>query len=124
MSAEVSAMPKSSPTRSYCTSRRWTEEEARAALAALAASGLSIREFASREGLDTQRLYTWRRKLGRSVAVATMPTPPPPAFVELGAGRPERIDVLLRSGRRLRCAEEISSDTLRRLVDALEEDGC
>jgi transposase len=118
-------MPKSSPTRSYRTSRRWTEEEARAALAALAASGLSIREFASREGLDPQRLYTWRRKLGRAIVVATMRTPPPPAFIELRAGgRPDRIDVLLRSGRRLRCAEQISLSTLRRLVDALEEDGC
>jgi transposase len=117
-------MPKSSPTRSYRTSRRWTEGEARAALGALAASGLSIRGFASREGLETQRLYRWHRKLGQAVVLATMPAPAPPAFVELRAGRPERIDVVLRSGRRLRCAEQISSSTLRRLVDALEEDEC
>ncbi len=113
-------MPK--PMPSYRTSRRWTEEEARAALAAHAASGLPMGVFASREGLDAQRLYVWRRKF-ESTGGARMPTPPP--FVELRASRPERVEVVLRSGRVLRCTEEISSGALRRLVEVLEEEaGC
>jgi hypothetical protein len=77
--------------------------------------------FASREGLDVQRLYVWRRKLERSVGARTKTTP----FVEIRASRPERVEVVLRSGRLLRCAEEISSSALRRFIDVLEEErGC
>lgn len=112
-------MPK--PMPSYRTSRRWTEEEARAALAALTASGLPLRVFASRERLDVQRLYVWRRKLESSVGASM--TPPP--FVELRASRPERVEIVLRSGRLLRCAEELSSGALRRFIEVLEEEaGC
>jgi transposase-like protein len=74
--AEDSAMPNASPIPSYRTSRRWTKEEAVAALAALAASGLSMRAFASREGFDVQRLYLWRRKLEKK----NKPAQPP--FIE------------------------------------------
>ena len=56
-------MPRSATTSSYRTSARWTESEARAALSALDASSLSVIAFAQREGLDAQRLYSWRRKL-------------------------------------------------------------
>jgi transposase-like protein len=121
VAAEDSAMPK--PMPSYRTSRRWTEEEARAAFAALRVSGLPMRVFASREGLDVQRLYVWRRKLESSVG-ANM-TPPPPPFVELRASPSERVEVVLRSGRLLRCAEEIASGALRRFIEVLEEEaGC
>ena len=117
--AEDSAMPNASPIPSYRTSRRWTKEEAVAALAALAASGPSMRAFASREGLDVQRLYLWRRKLEKK----NKPARPP--FVEVRASHSERVEVVLRSGRVLRCAEEISSSVLRRFIEALEEqEGC
>ncbi len=43
-------MPKLPPLPLYRTRRRWTEKEAREALAALAASRLSTRAFATREG--------------------------------------------------------------------------
>lgn len=115
-------MPKSFPMPSYRTSLRWTEEEARAALAALAASGLTMRAFALREGLDVQRLYAWRRKLETS-AKASKRSPPP--FVEIRPGRPDRVEVVVRTGRILRCAEEISSSALRRFIEVLEgEAGC
>ena len=42
---------------------RWTEQDARAALAALERSGRPVREFAEEHGLDPQRLYAWRRRL-------------------------------------------------------------
>ena len=56
-------MPKSPPVASYVTARRWIRSDARAALAALAASGLSASGFAAREGLEVQRLRVWSRKL-------------------------------------------------------------
>jgi hypothetical protein len=54
-------MPKSRHLALYGAQDRWTESQAREALAALDASGLSAFAFARREGLDTQRLYRWRR---------------------------------------------------------------
>lgn len=115
--AEDPPMPNALPIPSYRTSRRWTEEEALAALAALKSSGLSLRAFAGREGLYVQRLYVWQRKVERSDG-ATETVPPP--FVEVRASRTERVEIVLRSGRILRCAEEISSSALRRFIEVLE----
>jgi hypothetical protein len=43
---------------------RWSEDEAREALAALGRSGQSVSAFAAEHDLDPQRLYSWRRRLG------------------------------------------------------------
>jgi hypothetical protein len=45
-------MPRFQPGLEYASCRRWTEREARAALVAQGASGLSVPAFAQREGLD------------------------------------------------------------------------
>lgn len=110
-------MPKLSPLPSYRTRRRWTEKEARAALAALAESRLSTRAFAAREGIDVQRLHSWRRKFEASPSPEVVA---PPAFVELRPASPERVEVVLRSGIILRVSESIEGATVRRLVDALD----
>ena len=47
--------------------RRWSEDEARRVIAAYAASGESVSGFATRHGIDSQRLYWWRRRLGDGV---------------------------------------------------------
>ena len=108
-------MPKSPspPPISYKTRRRWTVVEARAALAALASSGLSQSAFAAREGFDTQRLRVWRRKLGVAIT-------PAPSFVELQPRAAERVEIVLPSGVTLRVAESVDVGALRRLVDALD----
>src|SRR6185436_4852614 len=69
----------------YSRRRRWRVPEARAALDALAASGLSVSAFAEREGLDEERLYRWRRRFAREgKAEAHAVTPPAtPAIIEL-----------------------------------------
>lgn len=95
---------------------RWSAREARAALAALDASGLSIATFAKREGLVPERLYNWRRKLGESVA-------PTADFVEVRAKTSGRVEVLFPSGVTLRAAETIEPAVLARLVAALGS-GC
>lgn len=100
--------------------RRWTEEEARQAFEAFEESGLSVSAFAKTVGINPQRLSRWRRTWE-----ACSPTRASRAavdFVEVRARAPERVEVVLRSGRMLRCAEEIADATLRRLVGVLEEE--
>ena len=53
--------------------RRWKEAEARAVLAALAASGSSLTEFARVEGLEPERLRRWQRRLARDEHRAQAP---------------------------------------------------
>jgi transposase-like protein len=43
---------------------RWTERDAREVLAALRRSGKPVSVFAAEHGLDPQRVYLWRRRLG------------------------------------------------------------
>jgi transposase-like protein len=50
--------------------KRWTEDEARAVLAAWAESGQSGAEFARARGLVAQRLFWWRRRFARSALSA------------------------------------------------------
>ncbi len=111
-------MPKSHLLASYSTRRRWTVADARVVLSALNASGLSVNAFASREGLDVQRLYFWRRRLEATTEEATAV----PAFVEVLRGAAAHVEVMLRSGHVLRVLESIDGASLRRLVDALERE--
>jgi hypothetical protein len=100
------------PKPTYRTRRRWTVNEAHAALDAVAASGLSLARFAAREGLDVQRFRFWQKRLGSAR------TPP---FVELRPREPERVELVLRSGRTLRFASSIDRDELAALVHALDD---
>jgi hypothetical protein len=45
---------------------RWTEQDARNALAAVRRSVKSVSVFAAERGLDAQRVYSWRRRLGEA----------------------------------------------------------
>ena len=89
-------MPKSSVV-SLFDRPRWSVEDARAVLAALDQSGQSVSVFAAEHGLDPQRVYVWRRRLGvgaeatmfREIAVQRTPRTPPataPFEVEWASG--------------------------------------
>ena len=81
------------------TRRRWTSTDARLILKAQATSGLSVNAFATH--------------------VRT------PTFVEVMPRSAPAAEVVLRSGRILRISPTIDTPTLRRLVEALEDDtGC
>jgi len=71
---EVSPILPSTPRRSTIRDP-WTEDEARAALAAVGQSGLSLAAFARRHGLCDRQLYWWRSRLRThpSVEPATRP---------------------------------------------------
>jgi transposase-like protein len=58
--------------------KRWTVADAQAVVDRMAVSGLSVREFAEAEGLETQRIYRWRSLLGEKRR---------PAFVEVNDRR-------------------------------------
>jgi len=74
---------------------RWHERHARQTLAAWRASGLSVRAFGARHGVQEKRLHRWFRELGawpspKPRASRSSPKPrasrsslPAPAFVEL-----------------------------------------
>lgn len=113
--------------------RRWKIAEARAVLAELAASGLSLPEFASLKGLEPQRLRRWQRRLAGEPRRperprATRPAvPAPAALIELRSTssprRTEPVEIVLASGLVVRVAETIDPATVARLVTALER-GC
>lgn len=55
----------------WTTSRRWSEADARAAIAALEESGESVARFAAHQSIAAHRLYGWRRRLsGATPAIA------------------------------------------------------
>jgi len=110
-------MPKSRALAAHTIRQRWSEDDAEAVLAALDASGVSTAEFASREGLDVQRLYFWRRRLARTLRATAAP-----GFVEVRSRSIGHVEIVLRGGRILRAAESIDPGVLRRLVEALEPD--
>lgn len=112
-------MPKPFLSRSL-KRRRWSHADAQVALEALARSGLSVTAFAAREGINHQRLRWWHGRVEQKTTGAS--SRKPVAFVEVRHREPERIEIVLRSGRVLRCAEEIDTMALRRLVDGLEQD--
>lgn len=124
-------MPR--PHALYSRRRRWRVIEARAALNALAASGLSVIAFAEQEGLDKERLYRWRRRFARERKAAARAVLPPatPAIIELRPttslsprrAETELVEIALVSGVVVRVAETIAPATLARLIAALER-GC
>jgi hypothetical protein len=128
-------MPKPVYTQSSSRRRRWRAADARAVLATLATSGLSLPAFASREGLEPERLRRWQRRFAREErlpARGSRPRPGPagptaptaPAVIELRPSpRPaEPVEIVLVSGVVLRVAEAVDPAALARLVAALR--GC
>jgi len=94
--------------------RRWTRVEAQAAIDALEASGEPVARFAARHGVDTQRLYSWRRRL-RALALPSVP-----AFVEINtttaALASEAFEVVLQTGEVVRVPTRFDDGALRRLL--------
>jgi transposase-like protein len=124
---EVLTMQKtrSRSSSTYLIHRRWTAEDAREALAAQARSGLTLRAFAAREGLDAQRLDRWRRRLAadRAAPFVEIPRPAIEAAIPVAgaAGGPrERFEIVLGSGRVVRVAESFDANALRCLLEVVD----
>lgn len=110
-------MPRSKFRTSASRAPRWTPEQASRTLEKHASSGLSVAEFAAREGLDAKRLYRWRERLGAAglVSAAAAPT-----FVEVKAARQTRVEVVLRSGHVLFIPDSFDAGALTQLIEILE----
>jgi transposase-like protein len=114
-------MPETRVMR-FRTRRRWTKTDAREALAEQRASGLSIVEFAEKEGFHPERLFRWDRQL--SAPAPKDASQSGPQFVEIHRVAAEPVEIVLRSGRVLRVSEDISPAALERLVAVLEAVSC
>lgn len=116
-------MPMPSSSEPYLLRRRWAVSDARAAVAALTASGLSLAAFARRENLQVQRLRRWSERLAREDRCRpeeSEAAPRVPDVVEIRTCPAAPVEIVLRSGRVLKVAETIDLATLTRLVSALE----
>jgi hypothetical protein len=95
---------------------RWTEDEARTALAELARSGQSMAEFARCRGFSTARIRYWKERLGATAAI--------PAFVPVslpvatGAMVRPTIEIIARDVT-VRVREDLDVEHVARLVEAL-----
>lgn len=123
-------MPKSRSTSIVAFSRpgRWTAAKAKAMLAAARQSGLTLYGFATREGLDPQRLYWWRRRLREAVAARELTFEEVPREVKRASvvrgdlPDVERFEIVVRGGRVVRVGATFDGDALRRLLAVLEEE--
>jgi transposase-like protein len=101
---------------------RWTEQDARAALAALDRSGLSVRQFAAEQGLDPQRLWLWRRRVAGGDRTTFQELIVRPSSAESAIdGDADRFEVVFGSGVVVRVPPSFDSASLVRLVEALRQ---
>jgi len=97
---------------------RWNEADAREVLAALERSGKPVSVFAAEHGLDAQRVYVWRRRLGVSAEATT--------FQEVQVRPPSPrapFEITLLSGATLRVPSSFDADALWRLLEVLARAG-
>lgn len=84
-------------------------------------SGLSIRVFCVRRGLNQASFYGWRRELRRRDSEKPLFVPIHLQADEPSTPVPHALEVLLARGRRLRVAPGFDAATLRQLLAVLEE---
>ena len=115
-----------SSSSTYLKRRRWTAEDAKQALSALAQSGLDLRAFAAREGLSPQRLWRWRRQLAETAAPTfeEVVRPDAPSALLVEAPSPalrERFEIVLKSGRVVRVPASFDASALLQLLTLVDE---
>ena len=120
---EISPISLFTPRRSTVRDP-WTEDEARATLAAAGQSGLSLATFARRHGLCDRQLYWWRNRLRSHPSVETATGP----FARIIThGLPSRevsgIEIVV-SDAVIRVAPGFCADTLAQAVAALRTIPC
>lgn len=119
--------------------RFWSKEQKRAILDDAATSGLTLADVARRHDIVPQQIYTWRRQLGLSSAVATAPTflPVVVAASENGEhsrgergtapkaatwdGRSGRIEICCTNGRVLKVEPGLDAGVLKALIRSVED---
>lgn len=111
--------------RSLFDRPRWTADDAREVIAALQRSGQPVSVFAAEHGLDPQRVYLWRRRLGASAEVTTfreLVVRPTHAPHEIVPGL-DAFEIVLTAGQVLRVPASFEAATLARLLEVLARAG-
>jgi len=103
---------------------RWTEQDARNALAALQRSGKAVSVFAAEHGLDPQRLYSWRRRLGKAEPTTFQEVIVRPAARISVTDGEAPFEVVLRSGVVVRVPASFDATALERLLEVLRTGAC
>ncbi|WP_069301788.1 IS66-like element accessory protein TnpA [Neptunicoccus sediminis] len=111
--------------------RRWRDDEKQAILEEVGMNGATVTDVARRHDITRQHIYQWRRALRRKGLEAVsdrtvfLPLPPqtsdeaPDVPVAAPAPAPE-VEIILRNGRRLRCAQDLPTASLHHLIRAVE----
>ena len=99
---------------------RWTLEDAREVIAAFERSGKPVALFAADHGLDPQRIYAWRRRLGEAelTTFQEIVVRPVPAHADAAAHR-SSFEIALASGEIVRVPPSFDGPDLARLLDVL-----
>jgi|SRR5688572_12606057 hypothetical protein len=93
--------------------RQWKEDEARTALAELAASGETLVAFSRRTGVSLARLAYWRKRV-------PLPDTTPTGFVAVDlAGVSARQLEIVALGVVVRVREDLDADQVAQLVEAI-----
>jgi len=101
---------------------RWNVAQARQVIAAQTRSGKSVSAFAAEHGLDPQRVYLWRRRLGKAE-----PTTFQEVIVHRSEARPMAgpaggaFELVLASGDVVRIPTSFDAGALARLLDVLSQ---
>ena len=109
-------MPISRPGSPFARPR-WTPEHARDVIAALERSGQSVSTFASEHGLDPQRVYFWRRRLGEAERTTFQEIVVRP--LASGPDANAHFEIVLASGGIVRVPPSFDAAALTRLLDVL-----
>ncbi len=100
---------------------RWTEQDGRDALAALQRSGKTVGVFAAEHGLDPQRLYSWRRRLGGAERTTFHELIVHPSAQVPVAEGDSPFEIVLASGIVVRVPPSFDAAALQRLLDVVRQ---
>lgn len=116
-------MPTKVPSSPFAHAR-WTEQDARAALAALQRSGKPVSVFAAEHGLDPQRLYSWRRRLGKAERTTFQEVIVRPSARISVVDGDAPFEIALSSGVVVRVPASFDAAALERLLEVLQGRAC
>jgi hypothetical protein len=98
----------------FPTTKRWSEDDARAAIDAWKRSGLGARAFAREHGITEQRLYWWRDRLAATPLVSLVP-----GEIVGVADAGDRVQIVIRAGQTTMEVSRASAAWIAELVRAL-----
>ena len=100
--------------------RRWTRDDAREVIAALDRSGKPVSLFAADHDLDPQRLYLWRRRLGKAEPTTFQEIVVHGTAARAISAHDAPFEIVLASGDVVRVLPSFDAAALGRLLDVLD----